>query len=268
MTALLVAAAAAAAAVASAAAIATSPMHGQRQAPVPRLWPMHGSAQLLVIAVVAATAVAASLPPGHGMALAVAGFGAFSLRRRSRAARRVRLERRRLAEACLVLSTELRAGRTPGTALLEAAAVSPGLLPAGRAAAAGQDPGPALSLLAAESPASRRLLVAWQVSTRTGASLAQTVERVADDLAAAVELDRLVAEETAPARATARVLAALPVVALLASASIGFEVGDALRSVLGQAALVLGVALAVVGVAWIDRLAARAGSSVDASESP
>lgn len=201
-----------------------------------------GSARLLVVAAVA-TGV------GWGLVRLVAG------RRRERLAVGTRA---RVIELCDALQAELAAGQTASVALERAASEWPEIAPVARAAAAGGDVPFALRSLAHRPGAAalRVVAAAWQVAHRTGHGLADTLGRVADDLRATEQTRRIVDGELSSARATARLLAALPLVALAMGAGAG---ADPWRFLLGHpiglACLAVGLALAHAGLAWIDALA-------------
>lgn len=105
--------------------------------------------------------------------------------------------------------------------------------------------------------------VALDVAARTGAPLADVLDRLADAAAAREEAEgRQAAAEAAPA-ATVRVLTWLPVVGLVFSSALGL---DPARLVAGGAetmCVAAGVALAVLGRLWaraLVRAAVRSGS--------
>lgn len=191
------------------------------------------------------------------VALAVA-VGALRLLRHSRAARHAAANRARAVELCDAVQAELAAGQTADQALDRAAADWPLVGPAARAAATGGDVPAALRELSAEPGAGSLRVVAgaWQVAHRTGHGLADALGRVADDLRAAEQTRRIVAGELASARATARLLAGLPFVALAMGAGAGAEPwAFLLGEPAGLACLVTGLALAYAGLAWVEALA-------------
>lgn len=193
--------------------------------------------------------------PVLGLALTTAVLRAFAARRRDRAATDVR---RRVVDLCDGLGAELAAGQTPVAALDRAAAEWPLVAPVARAARSGGDVVAALRSLAT-TPGGEALRVvggAWHVAHRTGHGLADTLGRVAADLRAGERTRRVVGGELASARATARLLAALPVLALLMGSGAG---ADPLRFLLGQpaglACLAGGLAAGYAGLVWIEALA-------------
>lgn len=216
---------------------------------------------LLTGAAAAAVAILAprSLPgvmlPLLAIAVGAAVVRALAARRRDRAAAEVR---RRVIDLCDALRGELAAGQTATGALDRAAAEWPLVAPAARAALTGGDVVAVLRSLAATpgADALRVVAAAWQVAHRTGHGLADTLGRVAADLRAAERTRRVVGGELASARATARLLAALPVLALVLGSGAG---GDPLRFLLGHPAGLLclagGLAAGYAGLAWIEALA-------------
>jgi tight adherence protein B len=164
-----------------------------------------------------------------------------------------------------VLASQVRVGRVPAEALRTAAEDCPVLATASIIQDLGGD-APAAWRHRSRQPGHAGLADlarAWQVSTRTGAPLAQSLEQVAEALSADQALRMVVAGELAATRATGKIMAALPFCGLGMGYLIG---GDPLRFLLdspyGWACLVLGVSLAVAGVLWIDWLARRAAEQV------
>lgn len=201
-----------------------------------------GSGRILVLACVAAALVLASR----------------QLVRRARATRLAAGHRARVVELCDALQAELAAGQTAGQALGRAAEEWPLIAPAARAAATGGDVTRALRDLAtAPGTASLRVVAAaWLVSHRTGHGLGDALGRVADDLRATEQTRRVVAGELASARATARLLAGLPLLAL----ALGSGAGAApwaflLGSPAGLGCLAAGLGLGYAGLVWVEALA-------------
>jgi tight adherence protein B len=139
--------------------------------------------------------------------------------------------------------------------------VAPETEPAVAAAKLGADVPAALRRLAV-SPGARgleRLAGAWQICAVTGSGLAFAVEQVLETARGEQAVARLVEAELASARATARLVTALPVVVLLAAQGIGAEPWHFLLSTsAGVACLAGAVALAIAGLGWIDRIALAA----------
>lgn len=193
--------------------------------------------------------------------LALGAVGAVVLSQRSRQRRRRAETSRRASviEACAVLAADLRAGRPPRDALEGAASVCEHLQPAAAAARLGGNVGAALDEAAGTPGATglRSLGAAWRVAERSGAAFATIVERLADSLRADESVRRQVAAGLAGTRSTARLLAALP----LFGTALGYGVGaDPLTFLtatpIGWVCLLVGLALAVIGLEWVERLAA------------
>ena len=200
-----------------------------------------------------------------GLLAAAAGGVAHRLvaarRRRLMAA----LTRGRVLEVCEQLASELGAGQPPGQALERAGRDWTPLAPVVEAFRVGADVPSAFRRLAEQDGARdlRLLAAAWQVSHRTGHGLAGAVDQVAADIRAAHATQRIVDGELASARATARLVAVLPVVALgMGSGAGGDPWGFLLGEPLGLACLGLGLAFGAVGLAWIEGIAARVGAAV------
>jgi tight adherence protein B len=184
------------------------------------------------------------------LATAVAGF-------RHRRATLVR--RAATIELCAALAAELRAGAVPVDALIHAIGSVPGLCDAvARTARLGGEVGPALVAASVRPGAAglARLAAVWSVTQYSGAGLVDGVERIAEWLRDDEAMVREVGAQLAGARATARLLAVLPVVGLALGSGIGAEpLGVLLHTPWGLACLALGSALVGLGLWWTERLA-------------
>ncbi|MFF7230766.1 type II secretion system F family protein [Streptomyces sioyaensis] len=201
-----------------------------------------------------------ALPPLASVA------AAFLVRRWLIARGAVRARDRRAAAVitlCAAVAGELRAGRQPAQALL--AAGTPGLGAAGSAVTAAARYGgdvPQALRAAARLPGAEGLTgmaACWQVAVEGGVGLASGLERIAAGLSAQRDQrDELRAQLAGP-RATALMLALLPVGGLLMGSALG---ADPLRVLLhtpaGWGCLVIGGLLEWGGVAWTARIVAAA----------
>ena len=179
----------------------------------------------------------------------------------------VAAERSRAVEACSALAGELRAGRSPAEALGVAAELAVGpsrrcLRAAGAAAGLGGDvaaaltPGPDTAV----PEVLRALAACWTVCARSGGGLAGAVERLEVGLRADAAQRRSVQAELAGPRATAGMLAVLPLGGLLLAAGLGADPLHVLfRTPVGVGCLLAGLALDALGLLWAGRLVARAG---------
>ncbi|MEV0480043.1 type II secretion system F family protein [Streptomyces sp. NPDC050508] len=195
----------------------------------------------------------------------VAGAVGVPLLRRARLAGEARRARELSGDAvialCSALAGEVRAGRQPGEALLRAAHDSGGLGAAQAAVLAaarfgGDVPGALTS--AARQPGAdglSGLAACWRVAVDQGAGLAAGLDRLEGALRADRDQRADLRAQLAGARATAVMLAGLPVLGLLLGAAMG---ADPLRVLLhsgaGLGCLVVGGLLEGVGLWWALRI--------------
>jgi tight adherence protein B len=144
-------------------------------------------------------------------------------------------------DAVARLAAELRAGADPEVAVAR-------VLPAVR----GADGGPGRLAV--------RVTAATTVAEQTGAPLSELLDRLEADAGASARVRAVAAAHAAGARATAWLLAALPV----AGVALGFAIGaDPLHVLLhtpvGAAAALLAVGLQLAGLVWIRHLGRQIG---------
>lgn len=222
--------------------------------------------RLAVIAGLVAIGILVAATAGPSIiisAVAIAAVLALILTQRSRQAGQRAATSRRAAviEACDILSADLTAGRPPADALEAAATICPDLQVASAAAKLGGDV-PAALELAAESPGSeglRALSAAWRVAEESGAAFALITERLADSLRADEAIRRQITANLAGTRATARLLAALP----LFGTALGYAIGAhpltfLLTTPLGYLCLLTGLLLTALGLHWTTTLTTKA----------
>ncbi|MEU7840318.1 hypothetical protein AB0B39_05025 [Micromonospora sp. NPDC049114] len=193
---------------------------------------------LLLVGLVGAGVGAVSAGPVA--AVAVAGYGTLAVRAllRWRAGRHADLVRRRGLDLLCGLAADLRAG-LPVPPTLEIAAV--------------EGTGRADRLRELTSAAVR-------LADRTGAPLAELIERIEADARATDRGLAAAAAQAAGARATAWLLAALPVGGIALGYGIGVDpLAVLLHSTVGGVCAVIAVALQIVGLFWAERLGAASG---------
>lgn len=179
------------------------------------------------------------------------GIGPASRRRRGR-------ERLRVIQALGALAAELEAGQPPDVALGRAGGqptVWPVTLTAVQMAG---DVGQALRLDARDHAVLRQLAACWHVGADTGAGLAVSVGRLAATARAAEDVRVDLEGQLAGPRATARMLAFLPLVGIGFGMMLGSDpLAWLLGSTPGRLCLLAGVLLTVLGALWTGRIAAR-----------
>lgn len=217
------------------------PKRGRRRAPAQRP-ARSGRAAWLVAAAAIALAYF-----GCGAVLAaivtVYSILGVRVRRRRQQSRTESVVRQRILDAVRDLAADLRAGRPAASAVAETAAVLD------------LESGSLRDLVA------RRLAAAWQLADSVGAPLADLLERVDGELRAAESARLAAAAETAGARATGLLVAALPLGALPVGATLGVDPLDTLlHTGLGATCAGAAVVLQCAGLAWTARLARGAAA--------
>ncbi len=192
-----------------------------------------------------------------GLAVMLAGVTAAALLRRHRARAVAAHQRALVAESARVLAGLLRVGVVPTRALVLADDCPP--LAEARAAQLTGGDVPAALRRSAGTPGREglaELAAAWSMSQRSGASLVNALETVANSLSETEEAVRAVAVELAGPRAGGMVLGVLPMVGL----ALGFVLGGnpivfLASTPLGWVCLVFGVGLMCAGLWWSDAIA-------------
>jgi len=236
-------------------------------APLPRrrlLPPVSRGTARVPVVVGSAVLVVVLLPPAVVVAIGILA-GTFSARRRrSRRARQRLADSQRLAAALETLVGELRVGAHPVTAFGVAAAecdgrVGDSLRAVAARARLGADVPAGLRAVASSVPAQwNRLAVCWQLAAEHGLAISVLMRAAQRDIVDRQRFTARVEAGLAGARATAVILAALPVVGVLLGQLIGARpVAFLLGGGVGGWLLVVGVALMCVGLVWADRLTDR-----------
>jgi len=228
-----------------------------------------GARWLVRIAACAAVAAAVLLPLTTVLAVAVLGATVFLRYRRRRRSRRATDEGRTLEIALDVLVGELRVGAHPVRAFCVAADETDGTVAAslrGVAARArlGADVTAGLRTAARSSalPAHwDRLAVCWQLASDQGLAIATLMRAAQRDIIERQRFSARVTSGMAGARATAAILAGLPVLGVLLGQLIGARpLSFLLSGHAGGWLLVVGLTLACGGLLWADRITDRLAS--------
>ncbi len=210
-------------------------------AAVPVLWWWLDASRFALVVVIGASGAAA---------------GRLVLHRRETMAAERRSER--VLALCEGLASDLSAGQPPLAGLSRAAEEWPDFGPVAAAGQLGADVPAALRELALRPGAAQlnTLAATWQVAHDTGAGLAGALAQAAESIRQQRRTARLVGSELAAARATARMLALLPVGVGLLGAGIGADpIGFLTGSVPGLVCLGAGLALSLAGLWWLERIA-------------
>ena len=224
----------------------------------PRRWTAALPVPVTAAVVGAAGAVLLSTPLVAGLAAALAFVGGRSWLARTRG-RRAEERLGSLTEGLGALGAELRSGRSFEAATEAAvaacadeesgAALVRALRTPGNAAPPGDELGAALE----------RVSAGVLLSARTGCSLAAVAAAVEDDLRAGQRLRQELRTATAGPRASAMLLAGLPLVGLAMGSGVGADPWRVLTTTgPGQVLLVVGVGLEVLGLLWAERPVRRA----------
>jgi tight adherence protein B len=221
-------------------------------------------ARVWLLAAVAATILVTTAVPNPAtqaalVTCAAAGLFAITLRRQAKARQQAVEFRGEISRVLTSVAAELRAGVDPLSSLRAAVADAPAAWAPVRTASVG-DVVQALRAMSSY-PGGETLAevaAAWQIAEQAGSPLATVLDRAAATVRAEVELDRDVAVEAAPARATGQLMALLP----LAGLGLGMLLGAnpiriLLASGVGVACLVAGLGLACLGVWRIERIVAE-----------
>ncbi|SFP17798.1 tight adherence protein B [Geodermatophilus dictyosporus] len=165
-----------------------------------------------------------------------------------------------LADALAALAAELRSGRPLEAATTSAVAVCADDASGAALARALRVPGTAAAGPGTDlDRALARVAAAVRLSAHTGCSLAAVVGAVEDDLRARRRQRLELRSATAGPRASAALLAGLPLLGLAMGSGIGADPWAVLTTTpAGQVLLVLGVALEAAGLTWSARLVRRA----------
>ena len=181
-------------------------------------------------------------------------------RKRWRQGRAQADQRQAAAQFVLALGDELSTGLPLEKALIRAADGVAWLSHTSRAAAMGGDIPQALRDDAArhDQPVLASLSAAWQVAAGSGAGLAAASRSLGGAAAERERTRRELASEMAGPRATARILALLPLVGLLLGSGFGGSPWTWLTGTpLGLAILAVGLVLEIAGLVWVRWLVRR-----------
>jgi tight adherence protein B len=213
--------------------------------------PVPTAIAVALVSAVAGSVIAFALGPVPGALTALTAWTVLGAVRTLHRERHREQELADLERAVTALVDEYTAGASTAAALSAAAtsagAFRPALSRAGALTAAGSEPEAALPALAGLTP----LRVACATVSRTGAQLSEVLRGVRLDLAADRATSRAVRAAMAGPRASAVLLAALPLVGLAMGQAIGAHPARTLlHTGPGLGSLCLGVCLDLAGLRW------------------
>jgi tight adherence protein B len=232
----------------------------------PAIGTTRGAGWLVVCVAVAAVTL---LPLTAVLAAAVVAATVSVRYRRRRRFRRATEEGRTLEAALDVLVGELRVGSHPVRAFGVAAdetvgAVAMSLRGVAARARLGADVAAGLRAAARSSAQPthwHRLAVCWQLASEHGLAIATLMRTAQRDIVEHQRFSSRVSSGMAGARATAAILAGLPVLGIVLGQLIGADpLSFLLNAHAGGWLLVAGSMLACVGLLWSDRIIERAGA--------
>lgn len=260
-------------ALAAALVVSSIPRRARRRSGRPIGWSVRRFGRLPTVPLVAAVLVSAvSLWAGWaaGLSLVILGATARARLRGTRAARRRERELWASSTALDVMVAELRVGADPAAACtaaadeiaIESGGVSARVGEVFRRAAATARLGGSIStaFAAADDLPSRRIARVTELTERYGLESAVLLDSLRRDLGRRMRFEAHVRSSLAGARATATVLALLPVPGVALGALMG---ADPFAVLLGPGwsggLLVVGVVLGCLGLLWSDAITDRAG---------
>lgn len=221
-----------------------------------------------VAVVPAAAAAAAALVASPALACmsVIAGLVIWMRRRRRQRERRRRAEGQAMAGALEVLIGELRVGAHPARAFTIAASESEGAVGASLGAVAtrallGADVASGLRAMAAGSSVPAywdRLAACWRLAAEHGLAMSTLIQAAHGDIVDRQRFADRIRAALAGARATAAILAGLPVIGVLLGELIGAHpIRFLLDDRVGGWLLVVGGSLVCAGVVWSDHIIDR-----------
>ncbi len=267
MQSIVVAAGAAAAAVACGLRSGPRGLLAQRRSlEPPTRWRRHHGG---IVAVAALSMIAVTLPFAVDrshlavIALVAVGVGAAALRLKAQGRDRARrlASRSQAIGVCDALVAELRAGQPPAAALTHTAQEWVEMGAVASTARMGGDVPAALRNMSLRPGAEPFAQVAagWDVAYRSGAGLADVIDRLSLTLRSDEDVRLEIAGALGPPRATARLLAVLPLFGAGLGVSLGGDpFGVLFGSMFGALCLAGGSVLALTGLFWVEHLAAKA----------
>ena len=194
---------------------------------------------------------------GAAAVLGAAVAGAYALHRRRRARQRRDADAARVRDHCDALAADLAAGASPAVALGRLVPRWPEVAAIIEADRFAHDVGRAWRGLAAECRVESLGLVAlaWSFAQQTGVGLSVAMRHVAAQLRAQARVDRLVSAELASARATAWLVALLPIGVLAMGSGLGSSPWHfLLLTAPGVITLGIGLGLIWCGLWWLESI--------------